>query len=63
MIDLKELRNKRGLTIDEVCEKSGINRGNLSSIENNKRIPRVDTLEKILNALGYELTVRKIKKN
>lgn len=56
---LTTLRQQRGLTIRDLSEQTGINIANLSLIETGKRIPRVDTLAKILSALGAELTIKK----
>lgn len=56
---LTTLRQQRGLTIRDLSEQTGINIANLSIIETGKRIPRIDTLAKILSALGAELTITK----
>lgn len=56
---LSTLRQQRGLTIRDLSEQTGINIANISLIETGKRIPRVDTLAKILSALGAELTIKK----
>ena len=44
-------------SITGFCLKAGIDRALLYDIFNGKRIPRVDTLAKILKTLGYNLQV------
>ena len=56
---LSTLRQQRGFTIRDLSAETGINISNISLIETGKRIPRIDTLAKILSALGAELTIKK----
>ncbi len=44
-------------SISSFCEKAGIDRALLYDIFNGKRVPRIDTLAKILKTLGYNLQV------
>ena len=44
-------------SISGFCKKAGIDRAMLYDIFAGKRVPRVDTLAKILKALGYNLKV------
>lgn len=44
-------------SISGFCEKAGIDRALLYDIFNGKRVPRIDTLAKILKTLGYNLQV------
>lgn len=44
-------------SISGFCEKAGIDRAMLYDIFAGKRVPRVDTLAKILKTLGYNLRV------
>lgn len=53
---IKELRSKRGMTLDEVAERSGCTPGFLSQVERNKAAPSVTTLYSIANALGVAVT-------
>lgn len=55
---LAELRMQRGVNLRTLSEMTGYNISNLSLIERGERQPQLDTLEKILNALGAELTIR-----
>ena len=55
---IQELRMQRGVNLRTLSEMTGYNISNLSLIERGERQPQLDTLEKILNALGAELTIR-----
>jgi two-component system NtrC family sensor kinase len=52
---LRQLRLSRGLTLDQLAEISGINRGTIHRIELNQVSPRLDTLELLCRALGTDL--------
>jgi transcriptional regulator with XRE-family HTH domain len=49
------LRRKRGLTLSSVSALSGVGRSNISRAEVGKQMPRVDTLRKIVEAMGRSL--------
>ena len=51
--NLRETREKLGLTQEEVAERSGVQAGEVSRIERGKRDPQVSTLEKL--AVAVEL--------
>ena len=55
---IAELRMQRGVNLRTLSEMTGYNISNLSLIERGERQPQLDTLEKILDALGAELTIR-----
>ena len=52
-----ELVIKSRESVSAFCDKAGIDRAMLYQIFSGKRIPRVDTLAKILKTLGYTLRV------
>ena len=52
---LRWIRQRQGLKQYEVAEKAGITKAMLSSYENEKQRPAIETLERILDALGIEL--------
>jgi len=52
---IRQLRLDRGLTIQEVSEKTGLSKGLISQIENEQVSPPISTLMKIANALKVEL--------
>ena len=45
----------RGLTLLEVDHRAGLGEGHCSAILNGKRIPKIDTLLRILDVLGLDL--------
>ena len=52
-----ELVIKSRDSISGFCEKAGIDRAMLYQIFKGKRVPKVDTLAKILKTLGYNLKI------
>jgi len=48
---IRELRKKRGFTLNDVAQKAGMQASNLSDIEKGKRDIRTQTLERIAHAL------------
>ncbi len=53
---LKELRKNAGLTQQELGSKVGVTKVSICCYENGTRIPTLDTLIDIANALGVELS-------
>ena len=43
-VNLKEMRKERGWTIDHLADLSGLSKGYLSQLENDKRQPSMETL-------------------
>ena len=56
---LANLRRERKMTVRALEQATGLNISNISLIETGKRIPQIDTLIKILDALEAELMIRK----
>ncbi len=54
---LKAARLREGLSLGEIAEKSGIDRGNLSKLENNAENVELETLARLADAMGYEVVV------
>lgn len=52
---LREIRESKKLTLTEVAKMAGISQGSLSFIENEKNQPTVETIRKILSAMGLTL--------
>lgn len=46
------LRNLRGISQAKVAREAGIGKSQLSKYENGKELPKLDSLEKVLGALG-----------
>lgn len=59
---ISAIRNKKGLSIRELAEASGVNFANIYKIENGKYNVSIDILGKICDALDYRIDiVEKIK--
>lgn len=54
---LKEAREKKGITLRELSELTGINTSNISRIERGEVSPNLDTLQNLCKALGLKLTI------
>lgn len=52
-----ELREKQGLTQQELADISGIKQSSIARLEKLKSTPQIDTLFKILTPMGYTLTI------
>lgn len=52
---LKEVLDEKNMSLVALSEKTGIEKGNLSSIANNKKNPTMETLSKIAKALEISL--------
>lgn len=49
---LKTIRKSKKITLTELSDRIGVTPGYLSLVENNKRTPRVSTIEDICKELG-----------
>ena len=58
---MKSLREQSGLTLAEVASQGDVNAAHLSMIECGHRLPKLDTLERILGVYGYTLRVEACK--
>lgn len=52
---IKELRKKKGLTLDGLADKSGIKRGTLNNYELGKTEPKLATWERLADVLGVSV--------
>ena len=55
LMKLKLARLREGFSLGEIAEKAGIDRGNLSKLENNVDNVELDTLTRLADALGYDV--------
>ena len=55
-----ECRKREKMTLEQVSFNCGVRTGTISKIEHGQGC-KVDTLEKVLNAMGYELEVVPMK--
>lgn len=61
MLALKHLAEARG-GINALAKKTHLNRQNLYRVLSKSGNPRLDTLSNVIHALGFKLTVSKLKK-
>ena len=54
-LHIKQLRNRRKLTVRELASRSGISHATISLIERDRTSPSLDTLSAMLDALGTTL--------
>jgi len=52
---LKALREQRGLTQEQLSERSGVSRTYLARLETGRQDPTLSTLEKLAKALGVKV--------
>lgn len=52
---IRSLRTARGMSQNELAEVSGIPQPNISAIERDRRLPSIDSLNRLLVACGFEL--------
>lgn len=55
-IQLKALRKAKGFTTQELADMVNVSQSYISRFENNRAIPDIDMLERILNALSSDLS-------
>lgn len=55
---IRQARQKQNLTQDELAKKLGINKSNISKMENNIKSMRIDTLMNVLNVLDAKVMIR-----
>lgn len=52
---LRQLRKARGVTLEQLAERTGLTKGYLSKIETGKKLPPIATLSRISGALGSDI--------
>ena len=52
---LQTLRERRGLTQEQLAKKAGVSRGYLARLETARQDPTLSTLEKLAKALGVKV--------
>lgn len=53
---IKSKRSEKGITQEQLCEKTGINRNMIGRIERMDYIPTIPQLEKLADVLGFEIS-------
>jgi transcriptional regulator with XRE-family HTH domain len=51
-LELQRIREERGLTVEELAEKSGISATTIRAVERGVREPHMDTVAKLAKPLG-----------
>jgi len=49
---LRRIRNRGGITLEELAKMADLTKGYLSKIETGKKVPPIATLARISNAIG-----------
>ena len=62
MAKLKVARLREGLSLGDVAEKTGIDRGNLSKLESSSANVEINTLARLADAIGYDVVVDLVKR-
>ena len=52
---VRTARERSGLTVAELADKTGLHFTTIYSIENGETSPKMDTMLRIMNALGYDI--------
>lgn len=55
MRELKRIRNERGWSQQRLADESSVNKATINQVEQGKRSPTIETLEKLANALSVEV--------
>lgn len=58
---IKNIRNKKKISIEDIANMTGISIPSLYSIESNRRTPNFDTIRKISEALDYPVAALMLK--
>jgi len=54
---VKECRQRSGLTLRELAGRSGTSHATISAYESGRKVPNVDTLDRVVRAAGYEIDI------
>ena len=57
LMKLKLARLREGFSLGEIADKAGIDRGNLSKLENSVENVELNTLARLADALGYDVVL------
>jgi transcriptional regulator with XRE-family HTH domain len=53
--NMKRIRLEKGMTQGDICRKLGLDRAYISNLENGKKNPTLETIEKIAKALDIQI--------
>ena len=54
---VRECRLRAGLTLRSLAERSGTSHATISAYESGRKVPNVETLDRIVRAAGYEIDI------
>jgi len=60
---IRAIRKRKGITIAQICEQTGLSQGFMSQVETNKTSPSISTLDSIAQALKVPLAFLLLKKD
>lgn len=60
---IKKLRDEQRISRYQTSKRSGVPQSTIRNWETNGFVPTINSYEKVLSALGYELVIRKGKTN
>jgi transcriptional regulator with XRE-family HTH domain len=60
---IRAIRNRKKITIAQMCEATGLSKGFISNVENNNTSPSINTLHTIAKFLGVPLPYLLLEKN
>lgn len=60
---IRDIRNRKKITIAQMCEATGLSKGFISNVENNNTSPSISTLQSIANFLKVPLPYLLLEKN
>ncbi len=60
---IRSIRNRKKITIAEMCEATGLSKGFISNVENNNTSPSINTLQTIASFLGVPLPYLLLEKD
>lgn len=56
---IRAIRKEQHLTLDQLSAASGVNRATICAYETQRYIPNMQTAALLLEALGYEFTIKR----
>ncbi|HBY86439.1 MAG TPA: hypothetical protein DEO86_11235 [Colwellia sp.] len=58
---IRKLRNEKKETLQSLGEKAGMSKHYLSCLERDIHMPKINTVERVINALEHDLKIEKRK--
>ncbi len=58
---LRKIRKYSEISVKDLAELTNTSKNTIQAIENKKMMPNLKTVEKLLDELGYKLTIEKVE--